>query len=104
MKLFKSVTDKMLKKTKSEPKELLDWFYYIYSNHKHSDFPCLVHPYLGKYQFYHETGRIKFPEEIEIGYPVKNVEYIFDLWNYARLCDDNFNEIVSQFKKMYGLE
>ena len=97
LKLDKRITDDILRLTDSKPKELLGWFEGL---DKDDEFPCLYNPFKGKYKFYSFFSQHKNEEDIII--PIYH-HGIFRLWDWARSSDENFDDIVSQYKKMYGL-
>ena len=103
MRIRWSVVDSLLKKTCSEPKQLLAW---LEAAPRESKFPCnRQHLYLGKYSFigHYEKGvelGILFIYMPAIGYGGYTIHEFWEIWRHnpgVRVV------ITEQFKERYKL-
>ena len=99
MKLYKTIPNRILKKTNSTPEQLLKWFREIYKKHSDDCHPCIPMPYLGEYELYQA---LEGYGEISCGVD-RYGRNVYRIWDYARESDENFNDIVNQFKKLYKI-
>ena len=106
MRLYKKMTDDILRLSRATPEQLLGWFLDTYE----IELPCMQKPFLSKYWIMdtHRDKETKSYKEsassLRIA-PVGRSNYdVLDYLIYAKASEENLNDLVEQFKKYYKLK